>query len=139
MDAIQAPLARWAIYQSLSVSTIQIVPLELVIIIASLILIRVKFQHQRSCVSVIIQSCCWIMPPLNLIRCSSVSYLRSLVRNLAFLIFSYSKAIKAKLASRRVLLVYRLTISKFIGLLRQSKQGLQVDWLMFSSLIQWLQ
>jgi len=64
------------------------------------------------------------MPPLNLIRCSSVSYSRSLIRNLAFLIFSYSKAAKIKLASRRVLLVYKLTIPKFMGLLRWSKQGL---------------
>jgi len=61
------------------------------------------------------------MPPLNLIRCSGVSYLYSLIRNLAFLIFSYSKAVKTKLASRRVLLVYKLTIPKFIGLLRWSK------------------
>jgi len=58
------------------------------------------------------------MPLLNLIRCSGVSYLYSLVRNLAFLIFSYSKAAKTKLANRRVLLVYRPTILKFIGLLR---------------------
>jgi len=58
------------------------------------------------------------MPLLNLIRYSGISYSRSLVRNLAFLIFSYSKAIKTKLASRRVLLVYRLTIPKFIELLR---------------------
>jgi len=61
------------------------------------------------------------MPLLNLIRCSSVSYLRSLVKNLAFLIFSYSKAAKTKLASRRVLLVYKPTILKFVGLLRWSK------------------
>jgi hypothetical protein len=38
------------------------------------------------------------MPPLNLIRYSSVNYSRSLVRNLAFSIFSCSKAAKAKLA-----------------------------------------
>jgi len=58
------------------------------------------------------------MPPLNLIRYSGISYLRSLIRNLAFLIFSYFEAIKTKLASRRVLLVYKLTIPKLIGLLR---------------------
>jgi len=63
------------------------------------------------------------MPPLNLIGCSSVSYLRFLVRNLAFLIFSYSKAAKTELASRRVLLIYKPTIPKFVGLLRWSKQG----------------
>jgi len=64
------------------------------------------------------------MPPLNLIGCSGVSYSRFLVRNLAFLIFSYSKAAKTKLASRRVSSVYKPTIPKFIGLLRWSKQGL---------------
>jgi len=64
------------------------------------------------------------MPLLNLIRYSGVSYSRSLIRNLAFLIFSYSKAAKTKLASRRVLLVYKPTIPKFVGLLRWSKQGL---------------
>ena len=58
------------------------------------------------------------MPLLNLIRYSSVSYLYSLVRNLAFLIFSYSKAVKTGLVNKRVLLVYKLTIPKFIGLLR---------------------
>jgi len=63
------------------------------------------------------------MPPLNLIKCSGVSYSRSLIRNLAFLIFSYSKAVKTELASRRVLLVYKPTIPKFVGLLRWSKQG----------------
>jgi len=61
------------------------------------------------------------MPPLNLIGYSSISYSRSLVRNLAFLIFSYSKAIKTELASKRVLLVYKPTIPKFVGLLRWSK------------------
>ena len=58
------------------------------------------------------------MTLLNLIRYFSVSYLYSLVRNLVFLIFSYFKAVKAKLASRRVLLVYRPTILKFMGLLK---------------------
>jgi len=58
------------------------------------------------------------MPLLNLIGCSGVSCSRSLVGNLAFLIFSYSKAAKTKLASRRVLLVYKPTILKFMGLLR---------------------
>ncbi len=61
------------------------------------------------------------MPLLNLIRYSSINYLYSLVKNLAFLIFSCSKAVKAKLANKRVLLVYRLTILKFIELLRWSK------------------
>ena len=117
-DVIQAPLTYQAIYQSLSVNTVRIVSLELVIITASLILIRIKFWHQCFCISVIIQSYYQIMPLLNLIRCFSVSYSRSLVRNLAFLIFSYSKAAKAELASRRVLLVYKLTIPKFVGLLR---------------------
>jgi len=64
------------------------------------------------------------MPLLNLIGYSSVSYSRSLVRNLAFLIFFCSEAVKTKLANRRVLLVYKPTIPKFIGLLRWSKQGL---------------
>ena len=58
------------------------------------------------------------MPPLNLIRCSGVSYSRSLVRNLAFLIFFYSKAIKTGLVNKKILLVYKLTIPKFVGLLR---------------------
>ena len=58
------------------------------------------------------------MPLLNLIRYSSISYSRFLVKNLAFLIFNYSKTAKTKLASKRVLLVYKLTILKFIGLLR---------------------
>ena len=58
------------------------------------------------------------MPPLNLIKYFSVSYSRSLVRNLAFLIFSYSKAAKTELASKRVLLVYKPTILKLVGLLR---------------------
>jgi len=61
------------------------------------------------------------MPPLNLIKYSSVSYSRFLVRNLAFLIFSCSEAAKTKLASRRVLLVYKPTIPKLIGLLRWSR------------------
>jgi len=61
------------------------------------------------------------MPLLNLIGYSSISYLCSLVGNLAFLIFSYFKAAKTELASRRVLLVYKPTILKFIGLLRWSK------------------
>ena len=58
------------------------------------------------------------MPLLNLIRCSSVNYLYFLVGNLAFLIFFCSKATKTKLVSKRVLLVYKLTILKLIGLLR---------------------
>ena len=58
------------------------------------------------------------MPLLNLIRYFNVSYSHSLVGNLAFLIFSCSKAAKTKLANKRVLLVYRLTISKLVGLLR---------------------
>ena len=58
------------------------------------------------------------MPPLNLIRRFSINCLYSLVKNLAFLIFFYSKTVKAKLASKKVLLVYKLTILKFIGLLR---------------------
>jgi hypothetical protein len=58
------------------------------------------------------------MPLLNLIGCFSVSYLYSLVRNLAFLIFSCSKAAKTKLVNKRVLLVYKPTVSKFIKLLR---------------------
>ena len=58
------------------------------------------------------------MSLLNLIRYFSVSYLYFLIKNLAFLIFFYFKTAKAKLASRRVLLIYKLTILKFIGLLR---------------------
>ena len=57
------------------------------------------------------------MPPLNLIKYFSVSYSYSLVRNLVFLIFFYSKAIKTKLTNKRVLLIYKLTILKLIGLL----------------------
>ena len=124
IDIIQAPLTYQVIYQSLNVNTIQMVLLELVIITASLILIRVKFWHQYSCISVIIQSYYQIIPPLNLIGYFSISYSHFLVKNLAFLIFFYFKAVKAKLANRRVLLVCRLTIPKFIGLLRWSKQGL---------------
>jgi hypothetical protein len=58
------------------------------------------------------------MPLLNLIGYFSVSYSRFLIRNLAFLIFFYFKAAKTKLVSKRVLLVYKLTILKFIGLLK---------------------
>ena len=58
------------------------------------------------------------MPPLNLIRCSSINYLYFLVKNLAFFILFYFKAIKTKLANRRMLLVYKPTILKLIGLLR---------------------
>ena len=58
------------------------------------------------------------MPPLNLIKYFSVSYLYSLIKNLVFLIFSYSKAAKTKLANRKILLVCKLTIPKFVGLLR---------------------
>jgi hypothetical protein len=58
------------------------------------------------------------MPLLNLIRCFSASYLHSLIRNLAFLIFFYSKAVKTRLANKKVSLVYKLTILKFIGLLK---------------------
>ena len=55
---------------------------------------------------------------LNLIRYFSVSYLYSLVGNLAFLIFSYSKAAKTELASKRVLLVCKPIIPKLVGLLK---------------------
>ena len=58
------------------------------------------------------------MPLLNLIRYFSISYSRILVRNLVFLIIIYFKTAKTKLTSKRVLLVYKLTILKFIGLLR---------------------
>ena len=58
------------------------------------------------------------MPLLNLIRYFGVSYSRFLIKNLTFLIFFYFKTAKTKLASRRVLLVYKLTILKLIGLLR---------------------
>ena len=58
------------------------------------------------------------MRSLNLIRYSSISYLYFLVRNLAFLIFIYFKAIKTKLVNKKVLLVYKPTIPKFIKLLR---------------------
>ena len=59
------------------------------------------------------------MPLLNLIRYFSVSYLHSLVKNLVFFLKKKnSKAAKTKLASKRVLLVYKLTILKFIGLLK---------------------
>ena len=58
------------------------------------------------------------MPLLNLIGYSSVSYLYFLIKNLAFLIFSYSKAAKTKLANRKVLSVYKPTILKFIESLR---------------------
>ena len=47
-----------------------------------------------------------------------MSYLHSLIKNLAFLIFIYSETTKIKLASRRVLLVYKLTILKIIRLLK---------------------
>ena len=58
------------------------------------------------------------MPLLNLIKYFSVSYLYSLVKNLAFLIFFCFKAVKAKLVSKRVLLVYKPTILKFVKLLK---------------------
>jgi hypothetical protein len=58
------------------------------------------------------------MPPLNLIGYSGINYSRSLVKNLIFLILFCSEAAKTKLASRRVSLVYKPTILKFIKLLR---------------------
>ena len=55
------------------------------------------------------------MPLLNLIGCFSVNYLYSLIKNLVFFCF---KAVKTKLTNKRVLLVYKPTILKFIGLLK---------------------
>ena len=58
------------------------------------------------------------MPPLNLIRYFSVSYSRFLIGNLAFFIFFYFKAVKTELANKKILLIYRPTIPKLMGLLR---------------------
>ena len=58
------------------------------------------------------------MPLLNLIRYFSISYSRSLIRNLTFLIFFYSKATKTELVSKKVLLVCKPTILKLVELLR---------------------
>ena len=59
-----------------------------------------------------------IMPLLNLIGYSNINCSRFLIKNLAFLIFSCSKAVKTKLASKRVLSIYRPIIPKFVRLLR---------------------
>ena len=120
-DAIYAPLARWAIYWSFSVSSLCVTPLLLVLVVG-VVLIMLRFLHWRSCVRVRLLGCSSIIPLLNLIGFLGISCSCSLAINLALCNLVCLVIAKALSTKNKVLLVYKLTMPK--GLLLYKRQGL---------------
>ena len=129
-DAMYAPLARCATYWSFSVSAVQVVPLELVVVASLVVLTVYRFLHWRSQLKVMLSSVKCIILLLNLIGLLMLSCLRSLAINLALCSSFCSAFANVSSARNKVSLVYRPTMLK--GLLLYRRQGLYIDQSMCS-------